>query len=107
MEAHRRTPDEEPPRRERRASGEEPPRRGDRALDAVGARGDRRRLVILIVAVVVAVGALVFWIQNHQRISISYLSVRIGAPLWLAVTGYFLIGVLVGVLLTLYYRRER
>ncbi len=67
---------------------------------------DRPRAAILIVAVVVIVGALIFWLQNHQHVSISYLSVTINAPLWLAVTGYFLAGVLVGVLLTLYYRRQ-
>ena len=68
---------------------------------------DRRRLVILIVAVAVFVCAFIFWAQNHQRVSISYLTVSIGAPLWPTVTGYFLAGVLVGVLLTLYYQRHQ
>jgi uncharacterized integral membrane protein len=68
---------------------------------------DPRRTVLLVVAVVVVLGFLVFWIQNHYRVSISYLTVQIRAPLWLVVSGYFLIGILIGVLLTIYYQRRR
>jgi len=68
---------------------------------------DPRRTVLLVVAVVVVLGFLVFWIQNHYRVSISYLTVEIRAPLWLVVSGYFLIGILIGVLLTIYYQRRR
>jgi len=57
--------------------------------------------------VVVVLGFLVFWLQNHYRVSISYLSVEIRAPLWLVVTLYFLAGAVVGVLLTVYYQRRR
>jgi len=68
---------------------------------------DPRRTVLAVVAAVVVIGFLVFWIQNHYRISISYLTVRLTAPLWLIVTFYFLAGAVVGVLLTVYYQRRR
>ena len=92
----RRPPDERPAEEER-----------GRPLRGLASGPDRRRLVIAVVAVVIIVGALVFWIQNHEHISISYLSVTIRAPLWLTVTAYLLIGVLIGVLLTVYYQRRR
>jgi uncharacterized integral membrane protein len=68
---------------------------------------DPRRAVLAVAAVVVVLGFLVFWIQNHYRVGIAYLTVRLTAPLWLIVTGYFLAGALVGVLLTVYYQRRR
>ena len=68
---------------------------------------DPRRTVLLVVAVVIVLGFLIFWIQNHGRVSISYLTVAVTAPLWLMVTGYFLVGLLLGVLLTLFYQRRR
>jgi uncharacterized integral membrane protein len=68
---------------------------------------DPRRTVLLVVAAVIVVGAVIFWAQNHGRVSISYLTVDITAPLWLMVTGYFLVGILIGVLLTVYYQRRQ
>jgi uncharacterized integral membrane protein len=68
---------------------------------------DRRRLVLLVVAAVIVVGILIFWLQNHQRVSISYLTVSVTAPLWLTITAYFVAGILVGALLTFYYRRRQ
>jgi len=68
---------------------------------------DPRRTVLLVVAVVIVLGFLIFWIQNHGRVSISYLTVAVTAPLWLMVTGYFLAGLLIGVLLTLFYQRRQ
>jgi uncharacterized integral membrane protein len=121
MEA-RRLPDGQPARErrwppdggeadDREADDREVDRReNDRARPRLAglARGpDRRRLVVAVVAAVIAVGALVFWVQNHEHISISYLSVTIRAPLWLTVTAYLLVGVLIGVLVTLYYQRRR
>lgn len=68
---------------------------------------DPRRAVLGVVAVVIVLGLLIFWIQNHGRVSISYLTVQLTAPLWLMVTFYFLVGILIGVLLTVYYQRRR
>ena len=68
---------------------------------------DPRRAVLVAVAVIVVLGFLVFWIQNHYRVGIAYLTVRLTAPLWLIVTFYFLVGALVGALLTVYYQRRR
>jgi len=82
-------------------------RHGGRRPRLRGVGADRRRLVLLIVAAVIVVGVLIFWLQNHQRVSISYLTVSVTAPLWLTVTGYFLVGILVGALLTTYYMRRQ
>ncbi len=90
--------DERDERRPRRAPGPRP--RGPRSADP-------RRTVLLVVAIVIVVGLLIFWAQNHGRVSISYLTVDITAPLWLMVTGYFLVGILIGVLLTIYYQRRQ
>ena len=85
--------------REPRRMADEGPRRRRPA--------DPRRTVLLVVAVVIVVGAVIFWTQNHGRVSISYLTVDITAPLWLMVTGYFLVGILIGVVLTVYYQRRQ
>ena len=90
--------DERDERRPRRAPA--PRGRGLRSSDP-------RRTVLLVVAIVIVVGLLIFWAQNHGRVSISYLTVDITAPLWLMVTGYFLVGILIGVLLTIYYQRRQ
>jgi uncharacterized integral membrane protein len=91
------------------ARDEREPRRGagQGRRPRVGRPADPRRTVLLVVGVVIVVGLLIFWLQNHQRVSISYLTVDITAPLWLMVTAYFLVGILVGVLLTVYYRRRQ
>jgi uncharacterized integral membrane protein len=93
-----RTPRPTPAGREPRRAPDEGPRRRS---------GDPRRTVLLVVAVVIVVGAVIFWAQNHGRVSISYLTVDITAPLWLMVTGYFLVGILIGVVLTVYYQRRQ
>jgi uncharacterized integral membrane protein len=72
-----------------------------------GIPADRTRLVLLVVAAVIVLGVLIFWLQNHQRVSISYLTVTVTAPLWLTVTAYFLVGIVVGIALTTYYRRRQ
>ena len=84
-----------------------PPRRAGERRPAARRPADLRRTVLLVVAVVVVLGFFVFWLQNHYRVSISYLTVEVRAPLWLVVSGYFLVGVLVGALLTVYYQRRR
>ena len=93
-EGSRRSPDEGP-----RRSPDEGPRRRRTT--------DPRRIVLLVVAAVIVVGAIIFWAQNHGRVSISYLTVNITAPLWFMVTGYFLVGILIGALLTVYYQRRQ
>jgi uncharacterized integral membrane protein len=107
--ADERRPSERPERRPERRPDERYPdeRRPDERPAGLRRPADPRRTVLLVVAVVVVLGFLVFWIQNHYRVSISYFTVQIGAPLWLVVSGYFLIGILIGVLLTIYYQRRR
>jgi uncharacterized integral membrane protein len=101
---------DDPHPREPRAPRTTPDGRDPRRAPDAGPRrrrsADPRRTVLLVVAVVIVVGAVIFWAQNHGRVSISYLTVDITAPLWLMVTGYFLVGILIGVLLTLYQRRQ-
>ena len=86
---------------------ERPPRRAP-APRARGRRpADPRRTVLLVVAIVIVAGLVIFWAQNHARVSISYLTVQITAPLWLMVSGYLVVGILIGVLLTIYYQRRQ
>jgi len=84
-------------------------RRPPRHLPAPRVRrpSDPRRAVLLVVAIVIVVGLVIFWAQNHGRVSISYLTVQLTAPLWLMVTGYLLVGILIGALLTIYYQRRQ
>jgi len=65
-----------------------------------------RRNVLLIVAAVVVIGFLIFWLQNHGRVSISYLTVQVSAPLWLVVTAYFVAGAIVGAALAVFLNRR-
>jgi uncharacterized integral membrane protein len=53
----------------------------------------------------VVIGALIFVVQNHQRVQFSYLSVRINSPLWLAIVGYVALGMIFGAILVYWQRR--
>jgi len=83
-------------------------RRADERPPAAGGRGAAvlRRNVLLVAAVVVVLGFLIFWLQNHGRVSISYLTVEVSAPLWLVVTAYFVVGAIVGAALAVFLTRR-
>jgi len=83
-------------------------RRADERPPAAGGRGAAvlRRNVLLVAAVVVVLGFLIFWLQNHERVSISYLTVEVSAPLWLVVTTYFVVGAIVGAALAVFLSRR-
>ena len=80
------------------------PRR--RVTQSPAAAAARANLGALIVALVVVVAALIFILQNRQRVSVSFLSVDITAPIWVLVVGFFVLGgVIVGGLM--WPRRKR
>jgi uncharacterized integral membrane protein len=80
------------------------PRR--RVTQSPAAAAARANLGTLIVALIVVAAALIFVLQNRQRVSVSFLSVDITAPIWVLVVGYFVLGgVIVGGLMWL--RRSR
>ena len=87
---------------------DEPPVRRGAAPQPSGGRGPAvlRRNVLLVVAAVVVIGFLIFWLQNHERVSISYLTVEVSAPLWLVVTTYFVVGAIVGAALAVFLSRR-
>lgn len=69
-----------------------PSRRVSHSPAAVAARAN---LGTLVVALVVVVAALIFILQNRQRVAVSFLSVDITAPIWVLVVGYFVLGGLI------------
>ena len=71
------------------------------------ARAARENLGTLIIVLIIIVGTLIFWIQNHEKVSISYLSVTVTAPLWLTVLGYLVLGMILGALVTYWRMRRR
>ena len=58
------------------------------------------------IAIVLAVLAIIFIVQNHHRVDINILMVTITSPLWLVLLIIFVVGWLAG-LLTLRTRRAR
>ena len=58
------------------------------------------------IAIVLAVLAIIFIVQNHHRVDINILMVTITSPLWLVLLVIFVVGWLAG-LLTLRTRRAR
>ena len=58
------------------------------------------------VAIVLAVLAIIFIVQNHHRVDINILMVTITSPMWLVLLIIFVVGWLAG-LLTLRTRRAR
>jgi uncharacterized integral membrane protein len=70
------------------------------------ARAATENLGALIIAAIIVVGTLVFWVQNREKVTISYLSVSVTAPLWLTVLGYLLLGMILGALV-MYWRARR
>ena len=58
------------------------------------------------VAIVLAVLAIIFIVQNHHRVDINILMVTITSPMWLVLLIIFVVGWLAG-LLTLRPRRAR
>ncbi|MFF0454104.1 LapA family protein [Nocardia africana] len=50
------------------------------------------------VAIVLAVLAVIFVVQNHHRVDINILSVTISSPMWLVLLIMFLVGWIVGLL---------
>jgi uncharacterized integral membrane protein len=83
---------------------EEPPRGG--SSQRRSARAARLSWASLALVALIVIGALIFIVQNHQRVQFSYLSVRVNAPLWLAIVGYVVFGMAVGALLTYWRTRE-
>lgn len=69
--------------------------RPERTRTSPAARAARDNMGTLIVAAVVVICALIFILQNRQRVSVSFLSIDITAPIWLLVVGYFVLGGLV------------
>ncbi len=70
------------------------------------ARAARENLSILVIVAVIVVGTLIFWIQNHEKVTVAYLSVSVTAPLWLTVLGYLVLGMILGALV-MYLRTGR
>ena len=58
------------------------------------------------IAIVLAVLAIIFIVQNHHRVDINILMVTITSPLWLVLLIIFVMGWLAG-LLTRRFRRAR
>ena len=50
------------------------------------------------VAIVLAVLAVIFVVQNHHRVDINILTVTISSPMWLVLLIMFLVGWIVGLL---------
>jgi uncharacterized integral membrane protein len=88
---------------EHHAGGQPPSARMRRSP---AARAARENLGTLIIIVVIVVGTLIFWIQNREKVTISYLSVSVTAPLWLTVLAYLLLGMILGALV-MYWRARR
>lgn len=74
------------------------------APPTTGATRRRRVPVKLIVALVLIALAIVFIVQNRQHVSIYLLLWTISGPMWAALTGMLVFGVIVGLLLV---RRRR
>jgi uncharacterized integral membrane protein len=70
------------------------------------ARAARENLGILVIVAIIAVGTLIFWIQNREKVTVQYLSVSVTAPLWLTVLAYLVLGMILGGLIA-YWRRGR
>jgi uncharacterized integral membrane protein len=83
---------------------EPPPRRPPRHRSS---RAAQMNWAPLAVVALVVIGALIFVVQNHQRVQFSYLSVRVNAPLWLAIVGYVVFGMAIGALLMYWRQRPR
>lgn len=82
---------------EERYGGGQPPVVRRRQPPAV--RAARENLGTLIIVAIIVVGTLIFWIQNHEKVTIAYLSVSVTAPLWLTVLGYLILGMVLGALI--------
>jgi len=70
------------------------------------ARAARENLGALVIIAIIVVGTLIFWIQNHEKITVSYLTVSVTAPLWLTVLAYLVLGMILGALI-MYWRGRR
>jgi uncharacterized integral membrane protein len=100
MSVHQRRDDDSEPRRDELHAV---PRRPARSPAATR---DLTDLGTLAVIVVVVVAALIFILQNRERVSVTFLSVDISAPIWVLVVGFFVLGgVIVGGVL--WVRRSR
>lgn len=78
-----------------------PPRRSPAAQAA------RDNMGLLIIVAVVVVCALVFILQNRERVAVTFLSVDIQAPVWLFVVGFFVLGAVVWGVIGALRRRDR
>ncbi|MCE3550607.1 LapA family protein [Pseudonocardia sp. RS11V-5] len=63
-------------------------------------RGRRRITARAVVALVVAVLALVFVLQNRDPVGVYLLTLTLSAPLWLLLVVMIAVGLLIGVVLT-------
>lgn len=68
-------------------------------LGAARASSKRRRSGTLAILAVVAVLALVFVVQNHNSVSLSYLGAHFSAPEWLMLLVFLALGALIGMVI--------